>query len=50
MVHESSVSFVAVLLALRALRKGFDSALYFFGIGSGRFAASSATRGMSPNA
>jgi uncharacterized repeat protein (TIGR04044 family) len=33
-VHESSVSFVAVLLALRALRKGFDSALYFFGIGS----------------
>jgi len=33
-VHESSVSFVAVLLALRALRKGFDCALYFFGIGS----------------
>jgi uncharacterized repeat protein (TIGR04044 family) len=33
-VHESSVSFVAVLLALRALRKGFDSSLYFFGIGS----------------
>lgn len=33
-VHESSVSFVAVLLAIRALRKGFDSALYFFGIGS----------------
>ena len=32
--HESSVSFVAVLLAIRALRKGFDSALYFFGIGS----------------
>lgn len=32
--HESSVSFVAVLLATRALRKGFDSALYFFGIGS----------------
>ncbi len=24
--HESSVSFVAVLLAIRALRKGFDSA------------------------
>ena len=33
-VHESSVSFVAVLLAIRAQRKGFDSALYFFGIGS----------------
>jgi uncharacterized repeat protein (TIGR04044 family) len=33
-VHESSVSFVAVLLALRAQRKGFDSALYFFGIGA----------------
>jgi len=32
--HESSVSFVAVLLAIRAQRKGFDSALYFFGIGS----------------
>src|ERR1700721_2377778 len=32
--HESSVSFVAVLLAIRALRKGFESALYFFGIGS----------------
>ena len=32
--HESSVSFVAVLLGLRALRKGFDSALYFFGIGA----------------
>jgi uncharacterized repeat protein (TIGR04044 family) len=38
MVHgitnESSVSLVAVLLALRALRKGFESALYFYGIGS----------------
>jgi uncharacterized repeat protein (TIGR04044 family) len=33
-VHESSVSFVAVLLGLRAKRKGFDSALYFFGIGA----------------
>jgi uncharacterized repeat protein (TIGR04044 family) len=32
--HESSVSLVAVLLALRAKRKGFDSALYFFGIGA----------------
>jgi uncharacterized repeat protein (TIGR04044 family) len=28
------VSFVAVLLAIRAQRKGFDSALYFFGIGA----------------
>jgi uncharacterized repeat protein (TIGR04044 family) len=34
LAHESSVSFVAVLLGLRALRKGFDSALYFFGIGA----------------
>ena len=38
MVHgianESSVSLVAVLLGVRALRKGFDSALYFFGIGA----------------
>ena len=38
MVHgianESSVSLVAVLLALRALRKGFDTGLYFFGIGA----------------
>jgi uncharacterized repeat protein (TIGR04044 family) len=33
-VHESSVSFVAVLLALRAQKKGFESALYFFGIGA----------------
>ncbi|HET9073853.1 MAG TPA: MSMEG_0572/Sll0783 family nitrogen starvation response protein [Solirubrobacteraceae bacterium] len=33
-VHESSVSFVAVLLGLRAIRKGFDSSLYFFGIGA----------------
>jgi uncharacterized repeat protein (TIGR04044 family) len=32
--HESSVSLVAVLLAIRAQKKGFDSALYFFGIGS----------------
>jgi uncharacterized repeat protein (TIGR04044 family) len=32
--HESSVSLVAVLLGIRALRKGFDSALYFFGIGA----------------
>lgn len=32
--HESSVSFVACLQALRALRKGFDSALYFYGPGA----------------
>ncbi len=32
--HESSVSFVAVLQATRALRKGFDSVLYFYGPGS----------------
>jgi uncharacterized repeat protein (TIGR04044 family) len=41
--HESSVSFVAVLLAIRAQRKGFDSALYFFGIGALNCIA---TRGM----
>ena len=29
--HESSVSFVAVLQATRALRKGFESAIYFYG-------------------
>lgn len=38
MVHgianESSVSLVAVLLGIRAVRKGFDTALYFFGIGA----------------
>jgi uncharacterized repeat protein (TIGR04044 family) len=32
--HESSVSFVAVLQATRALRKGFTSVLYFYGPGS----------------
>ncbi len=32
--HESSVAFVAVLQAIRALRKGFESALYFYGPGS----------------
>lgn len=32
--HESSVSFVACLQALRALRKGFDSVIYFYGPGS----------------
>ncbi len=34
LVHESSVSFVAVLMAIRAQKKGFDAALYFFGIGA----------------
>jgi len=29
--HESSVSFVAILQALRALRKGYESVLYFYG-------------------
>ena len=32
--HESSVSFVAILQATRALRKGFESVLYFYGPGS----------------
>jgi uncharacterized repeat protein (TIGR04044 family) len=32
--HESSVSFVAVLQATRALRKGFEAAMYFYGPGS----------------
>jgi len=32
--HESSVSFVAVLQAIRAKRKGFESVLYFYGPGS----------------
>ncbi len=32
--HESSVSFVACLQALRAQRKGFDSVIYFYGPGS----------------
>jgi uncharacterized repeat protein (TIGR04044 family) len=32
--HESSVSFVAVLQATRALRKGFEAAIYFYGPGS----------------
>jgi uncharacterized repeat protein (TIGR04044 family) len=32
--HESSVSFVAILQATRALRKGFDSVLYFYGPGA----------------
>ncbi len=32
--HESSVSFVAILQATRALRKGFDATLYFYGPGA----------------
>ncbi|CAN5564014.1 MSMEG_0572 family nitrogen starvation response protein [soil metagenome] len=32
--HESSVSFVAILQATRALRKGFESAIYFYGPGT----------------
>jgi uncharacterized repeat protein (TIGR04044 family) len=32
--HESSVSFVACLQATRALRKGFESAIYFYGPGA----------------
>src|SRR3979409_652003 len=32
--HESSVSFVAILQATRALRKGFAAAIYFYGPGS----------------
>ena len=32
--HESSVSFVAILQATRALRKGYESALYFYGPGA----------------
>ncbi len=41
--HESSVSLVAVLMGIRAVKKGFDSTLYFFGIGSLNCLA---TRGM----
>lgn len=32
--HESSVSLVAILQATRALRKGFESAIYFYGTGA----------------
>ncbi len=32
--HESSVSFVAILQATRALRNGFESAIYFYGPGT----------------
>jgi uncharacterized repeat protein (TIGR04044 family) len=34
LAHESSVSFVAILQATRALRKGFESAIYFYGPGA----------------
>ena len=34
LVHESSVSFVAVLQGIRALKKGYETALYFYGIGA----------------
>lgn len=43
--HESSVSFVAVLQATRALRKGFESAIYFYGPGAINCLA---TRGFPP--
>src|ERR1700682_5041748 len=42
--HESSVSFVAILQATRALRKGFESVIYFYGPGT---LACMATRGFS---
>src|SRR3981189_3124367 len=32
--HESSMSFVPILQAKRALRKGFEAAIYFYGPGS----------------
>src|SRR3981081_4534752 len=38
--HESSVSFVAILQATRAQRKGFESAIYFYGPGSLKHLAS----------
>jgi uncharacterized repeat protein (TIGR04044 family) len=34
LAHESSVSFVAILQATRAVRKGFESAIYFYGMGA----------------
>lgn len=40
--HESSVSFVAILQATRALRKGFESAIYLYGPGT---LAAAANRG-----
>lgn len=40
--HESSLAFVAILQATRALRKGFESAIYFYGPGT---LACTATRG-----
>jgi uncharacterized repeat protein (TIGR04044 family) len=32
--HESSLSYVAILQAIRAQRKGFDTAIYFYGTGA----------------
>lgn len=32
--HESSLSYVAVLQAIRAQRKGFETAIYFYGTGA----------------
>jgi len=34
LAHESSVSFVAILQATRAQRKGFETAIYFYGMGA----------------
>lgn len=34
LAHESSVSFVAILQATRAVRKGFETAIYFYGMGA----------------
>jgi hypothetical protein len=45
--HESSVSFVAILQALRALRKGYESVLYFYGPAAMN---AMATRGFRPPA
>jgi len=32
--HESSLSYVAILQAIRAQRKGFETAIYFYGTGA----------------
>jgi uncharacterized repeat protein (TIGR04044 family) len=32
--HESSLSYVSILQAIRAQRKGFDTAIYFYGTGA----------------
>jgi uncharacterized repeat protein (TIGR04044 family) len=32
--HESSLSYIAVLQAIRAQRKGFETAIYFYGTGA----------------